>query len=309
MGDITRMPIPRLTVPAVRRAIAEYDRLGEGAFLKLYGYGRAEEYFLIDRGRRYDSKAIAGVAHGFATASSVPLRHDQFSGGERVVVRKLKALGFNIVQQPTTLSPPSEDDSKKLQLPLHGQTSRKDAYALFGIKFDQRQRQLIKGLSPKLPDGGYFIWITLDKTELEENYDYEDRLEASSFTWVTQRGVTDALPNYRALEHPNTRVSLFVRGQPGNAFTYLGEMRHHSHESLQASGRRPQVRYLFELEHQVSVAARLARLRPESRGSAQSGGAGQAPAVQNGSSPGLTLTPYPAAVRRSYGCSAGRLPD
>ena len=83
--------------------------------------------------------------------------------------------------------------------------ARKEAHALFDIQFDQRQQNLLMGLSPRLSDGGYFIWITLDKTDVDPNHDYEDRLDCSSFTWVTRRGVQDTNPDYVNLADRATR--------------------------------------------------------------------------------------------------------
>ena len=58
---------------AVLQAMTEYDELGRDAFLARYGYGPARSYFVVHDGRRYDSKAIAGVAHGkpFPTEGSL----------------------------------------------------------------------------------------------------------------------------------------------------------------------------------------------------------------------------------------------
>lgn len=74
--------------------IREFDRLGREAFLAHYGYGEATRFFLIHEGRRYDSKAIVGVAH--QVRHSRPLRFDEFSGGEQTVVRHLRLLGFTV---------------------------------------------------------------------------------------------------------------------------------------------------------------------------------------------------------------------
>jgi 5-methylcytosine-specific restriction protein A len=57
MADLTR--------ESVRQALDEFDRLGRDRFLKDHGFGKARGYYLIDRGQPYDSKAIAGVAHGY----------------------------------------------------------------------------------------------------------------------------------------------------------------------------------------------------------------------------------------------------
>ena len=50
---------------SVLAAVAEYDRLGQDAFLEKYGFAMAERFFLEIDGRRYDSKAIAGAAYGY----------------------------------------------------------------------------------------------------------------------------------------------------------------------------------------------------------------------------------------------------
>ena len=81
---------------AVLRAVEEFDRIGQQAFLTKYGFGRAREYFLYYNGNLYDSKAIVGAAHGFQYPSQGPLGPHDFSGGERTVQRKLEDLGFEV---------------------------------------------------------------------------------------------------------------------------------------------------------------------------------------------------------------------
>ncbi|MGE0374731.1 MAG: hypothetical protein AB7Q45_04895 [Planctomycetaceae bacterium] len=78
---------------AVLKAIAEYDRLGQAAFLDRYGYGKSLKFSLLYKGRRYDSKAILGAAyqHQFGT----PLSWKEFSGGKPTVA-KLRSLGFEV---------------------------------------------------------------------------------------------------------------------------------------------------------------------------------------------------------------------
>jgi 5-methylcytosine-specific restriction protein A len=83
------------TRDAVLKAIAEYDELGQDAFLSRHGFGLAHSYFLIRNGRAYDSKAIVGVAHGYL-AGRQPLPAGKFSGGEATVGRLLRRLGFNV---------------------------------------------------------------------------------------------------------------------------------------------------------------------------------------------------------------------
>ncbi|GAB5898440.1 DUF262 domain-containing protein [Mycolicibacterium mageritense] len=86
MDDITRMD--------VLRAIREYDALGAREFLAKYKFGPARAYRIVFDGKRYDSKAIVGAAHGYATGeawSSI-----DFSGGAATVEPLLTGLGFNV---------------------------------------------------------------------------------------------------------------------------------------------------------------------------------------------------------------------
>jgi predicted restriction endonuclease len=82
-----------ITAESVRRAIVEYDRLGADAFRSSYGFGPARHQVLVQGSRTYDSTAIVGVAHGYATCTF--WRSDDFSGGITSVVRTLQRLGFD----------------------------------------------------------------------------------------------------------------------------------------------------------------------------------------------------------------------
>ena len=89
------MILKDLTDPkAVRQAMTEYDQLGQEAFLAKYGYRKANKFFLIHAGKKYDSKAICGVAHGYQFGT--PLRSNEFSGGAATVQKKLEQLGFKL---------------------------------------------------------------------------------------------------------------------------------------------------------------------------------------------------------------------
>ncbi|WP_218136259.1 HNH endonuclease [Nonomuraea jiangxiensis] len=81
----------------VLAAIEEYDQLGRDAFLDRYGYREARDYFIIHNGRRYDSKAIAGVAH--RGVGGRPLRAAEFSGGSATVGRVFGHLGFLVTSR------------------------------------------------------------------------------------------------------------------------------------------------------------------------------------------------------------------
>jgi hypothetical protein len=76
-------------------AVAEFDRLGRPAFLKATGFRPAQAYFLDYDGKLYDSKAIAGYAHGVSTG--VPLTPGDVSGGDKTVAHRLEMLGFKVL--------------------------------------------------------------------------------------------------------------------------------------------------------------------------------------------------------------------
>jgi hypothetical protein len=84
-----------ITRESVLAAITEFDRIGRDAFLVRHGFGPARSYMLEHDGKRYDSKAIVGAAHGLATGQ--PLAAADFSGGAATVQPTLEALGFRVV--------------------------------------------------------------------------------------------------------------------------------------------------------------------------------------------------------------------
>src|SRR5262245_57435829 len=83
---------------AVLDAITECDDLGRDEFLRRYGFEHARAYFLEYRGRRYDSKAIAGVAYGKQFPAQPTPTPDDFSGGDATVARALRDLGFTVTR-------------------------------------------------------------------------------------------------------------------------------------------------------------------------------------------------------------------
>jgi hypothetical protein len=147
---------------------------------------------------------------------------------------------------------PNDAAMQILPLSLRQRYDRAHIYGLFKILFTQRNRTLIQGLSPQLPDGGYCIFITLDKTAFDSAYDYEDQLYEDSFEWVTRRGVGESHRDYVALRNPRTRVSLFVRNKARELFAYLGELTYLAHTEFRSKrDDRTQLKYLFQLQHPV----------------------------------------------------------
>lgn len=80
----------------VLQSIAEHDTRGETEFLELYGFGRSSDYTLVHEGRSYDTQAILGVAHRYATgrlASS-----EEFRSGMQGAVAILRKRGFEVTE-------------------------------------------------------------------------------------------------------------------------------------------------------------------------------------------------------------------
>jgi hypothetical protein len=88
-----------LTDPnAIHKAVSEFDEIGRRAFLKKYGFGKADRYYLVLDGKYYDSKAIVGAAYGFQYPDQGPLSHRTFSGGHLGAVRALKRLDLPVAE-------------------------------------------------------------------------------------------------------------------------------------------------------------------------------------------------------------------
>jgi hypothetical protein len=79
---------------AVFAAIAECERLGPDRFRGQYGFDAAQTYFLQYQGKRYDSKAIVGVAYGYQFPAAGWLKSGDFSGGKGHAAGHLSRLGF-----------------------------------------------------------------------------------------------------------------------------------------------------------------------------------------------------------------------
>jgi hypothetical protein len=189
------------------------------------GPHRSTRYDLLWRGRRYPPKVV--VARAAELRSGEPFHPSFFSGGNGTgqANRILADLGFEVVPKEEV----GGHSPSRLTLQLHGRYGRKEAFALFGLEYNSRQQHLNTGLSPRLRDGGYFIFITLDKEAYEPQLSYEDQLYADRFIWVTRRGRGENHPDYVRLRQADTRVSLFARNRPGEPFVYLGELEYAAH--------------------------------------------------------------------------------
>ena len=72
----------------------EYDERGADDFLSGYGFGDGREQVLRHEGRSYDSKAILGVAHRYATGTVAS--DSAFTDGTEDAEKILSALGFDV---------------------------------------------------------------------------------------------------------------------------------------------------------------------------------------------------------------------
>lgn len=88
----------------VLSAMGECDEQGDEEFLSVHGFEKTLTYVLWHKGRGYDSRAVLGVAHGYATGTVV--RSEEFSGDEDEAAQVLTHLGFDI--EPT--GAPSDED-------------------------------------------------------------------------------------------------------------------------------------------------------------------------------------------------------
>ncbi len=100
-----------VTQQHILQAIAEYDARGGDEFLDVYGFVPADDYPLVHEGRSYDSRAVLGVAHRFATGRiATP---EEVESGFDGAVTILRRRGFTVSEPffaprrtaPTTRAP------------------------------------------------------------------------------------------------------------------------------------------------------------------------------------------------------------
>src|SRR5579862_6387162 len=178
------MPIPTLNSSSVDRALSEL--LPELGRLKT-GPHESTKYDLLWNGHCFPPKAVVARAVKIQYGSELP--ESEFSGGTHTGQANavLEALGFKIIRKG--------ENAENLPLELFHRYGRKDAFAAVGVSYDPQQQHLNVGLAPRCKDGGYFIFITLNKEDLDPAHNYEDLLFADQFIWVTRRDVTEDHPD------------------------------------------------------------------------------------------------------------------
>ena len=92
----------------ILQAIEECDRRGRDDFLGVYGFGPSAGHVLTHEGRAYDSKAILGVAHRYATGRLAT--SDEFGAGMSGAAEILRRRGFE-VSEPAAATRPTRPTS------------------------------------------------------------------------------------------------------------------------------------------------------------------------------------------------------
>ena len=78
----------------ILQALAEYDARGGEEFLDVYGFTPSDDCPLVHLGRSYDSRAVLGVAHRFATGRiATP---EEVESGFDGAVAILRRRGFTV---------------------------------------------------------------------------------------------------------------------------------------------------------------------------------------------------------------------
>ncbi|MBK1613668.1 hypothetical protein CKO44_09315 [Rubrivivax gelatinosus] len=127
---------------AVQAALDEFRSLGRAVFLEKYGFGRSRDFLVVDpkSGGMADSKAIVGVAYGYAVPDAGPLRASDFSGGEATVVPKLRALGFTVVRIGEDWSEEEVDATVEAYFRMLALEAQASAYRKTDFNAELRQR-------------------------------------------------------------------------------------------------------------------------------------------------------------------------
>jgi hypothetical protein len=219
------MALADLTERAVRRAMVEFDHLGRNAFLTKYGIGKAKGFWVIHEGRAYDSKALAGAAHGYLD-DHTPLGAKEFSGGEQTVAHVLTNLGFS-VETPFTpdylptldLSVPRYDDGPSPPIrPVNGRVTllRGDDYRRDNVIGTDRQKWFYSEL-------GRLYQLT-KSTELPIAFNASNgsyRLDAGNIGHAVKEGMLEQLDSDKLVQ--TIRLTPALLDQYGGLGEPVGE--------------------------------------------------------------------------------------
>ena len=94
VGSCVVATFSSVTQQHILQALAEYDARGGEQFLGVYGFAPSDDYPLVHKGRSYDSRAVLGVAHRFATGRiATP---EEVESGFDGAVKILRRRGFTV---------------------------------------------------------------------------------------------------------------------------------------------------------------------------------------------------------------------
>ncbi|HYD86237.1 MAG TPA: DUF3427 domain-containing protein [Vitreimonas sp.] len=210
------MALKNLTRESVLQAIVEFDQLGREAFLDRYGFGQSRSYFLVHNGRYYDSKAIAGVAHGFTSPDASPLRSGEFTGGERTVQPVLVALGFQVVMNNDERQAPRWLD----RLRLNGLYTRDQVADIIGYPQEKRGGgDFDTGYTKH--DDAYFIFANVGNAG-RTGHDYANRWDGRDLIWFGKSNTRIDQPRIQEMIGGDFDVYVFWRGKDRSPFTFAG---------------------------------------------------------------------------------------
>lgn len=88
-----------VTQQHILQALAEYDARGGDQFLDVYGFTPSYDHPLVHDGRSYDTRAVLGVAHRFATGRiATPEEVESGFDGALTILRR---RGFTVTEPPS----------------------------------------------------------------------------------------------------------------------------------------------------------------------------------------------------------------
>jgi hypothetical protein len=219
---------------AVLRALDEFDAIGRDHFLSKYGFSTARSYFLVRDGRAYDSKAIAGVAHGYQHPHLGPLRPSDFSGGDLTVRARLENLGFQVIAtEPTNALP--------RPLVLFEDYNRREVHDMFAPGTPFTPGAGLWGLSGIVEHRPHEFVLFMSYGREQSDHKFDEGVTSDGVvTWQSQPGQTLADAQVkRLIDHDSalSNVRLFLRTKPRDAsggpmpYTYVGRVAYLSHDS------------------------------------------------------------------------------
>lgn len=221
------MAYQQIQADAVLAAITEFDQLGREEFLKRYGFGPAQSYFLFYNGKYYDSKALLGVAHRFQFPELGILPSKAFSGGENTVKSHLEEIGFNIevrnlnsVRNLTLFDTYDRREVHSIFSPMTRFTPQAGTWGLQGIV--------------DIPDrpGDFVFFVTIGRQQGEHVFD-EGITQDGVLSWQSQpqQSFTDR-KIHQLIQHDElfNSIHLFLRTGARDKYTYLGLLKYLSHD-------------------------------------------------------------------------------